>query len=82
MSASSVVTLPVDAAEDLRDRKAEHIQLALGDQSEDASPSGALRKLAQQPFGRQKLYVPVIGWLESTSMRVPWRRRLAPRTAK
>ena len=28
------------------------IQLALGDQSEDASPSGAMQELAQQPFGK------------------------------
>jgi isopentenyl-diphosphate delta-isomerase len=31
VSASDVVTLPMDSAEDLRDRKAEHIQLALED---------------------------------------------------
>jgi hypothetical protein len=45
------------------------VQLALGDHSEDASPSGALRELAQQPFGRFLVWAVALGML----LLVVWR---------
>jgi uncharacterized membrane protein YhdT len=45
------------------------IQLALGDQSEDASPSGALQELAKQPFGKILVWGIALGMI----MLVVWR---------
>ena len=45
------------------------VQLALGDQSEDASPSGALHELAQQPFGKAMVWAVAAGML----LLVVWR---------
>jgi len=39
------------------------VQLALGDHSEDASPSGALQELAQQPFGKILVWGIALGML-------------------
>jgi len=45
------------------------VQLALGDHSEDASPSGALHALAQQPFGKVLVWAVALGML----LLVVWR---------
>ena len=45
------------------------VQLALGDQSEDASPKGALHELAQQPFGKVLVWAVALGML----LLVVWR---------
>ena len=45
------------------------IQLALGDQSEDASPKGALHELAKQPFGKFMVWAVALGML----LLVVWR---------
>ena len=45
------------------------IQLALGDQSEDASPKGALHELAKQPFGKILVWGIALGML----LLVVWR---------
>ena len=45
------------------------VQLALGQQSEDASPKGALNELAQQPFGRVLVWAVAVGML----LLVVWR---------
>jgi hypothetical protein len=45
------------------------VQLALGDRSESASPSGALHELAQQPFGRIMVWAVAVGML----LLVVWR---------
>ncbi len=45
------------------------VQLALGDHSEDASPSGALHELAQQPFGKVLVWAVALGML----LLVVWR---------
>jgi uncharacterized membrane protein YhdT len=45
------------------------VQLALGDHSEDASPNGALRELAQQPFGKLMVWAVALGML----LLVVWR---------
>ena len=39
------------------------VQLALGDHSQDASPNGALRELAQQPFGKFMVWAVALGML-------------------
>ena len=45
------------------------VQFALGDHSEDASPAGALRELAGQPFGKLMVWAVALGML----LLVVWR---------